>query len=115
MIRTDVFSKIIDGKIKSDIVYKDKYVTAFNDIKPKSPVHILIIPNVFIKNMNHVNDDHLFILGKLLLVASKIAYIKKINKFGYRIVINCNKHGGQEINYLHLHLLGGCYLGNFLN
>ncbi len=114
MLKDDIFLKIINKEIKSDLIYQDKYVTVFNDINPKVPFHILIVPNIYIKNMNDVKNNHLIILGKLLLTASKIAKLKKIDKSGYRIIINCNEHGGQKINHLHLHLLGGCYLGKML-
>ncbi len=110
MSTKNIFIDIINHKIKSDIIYQDKDLTIFNDINPKAPIHILIIPNIYIKNMNHINDNHLLILGKMLLMSSKIAKRKNIHKSGYRLIINCNKHAGQEINYLHLHLLGGCYL-----
>ncbi|QJC29839.1 HIT domain-containing protein [Enterobacteriaceae endosymbiont of Plateumaris sericea] len=103
----DIFKKIILHKTSTKIIYQDNLVTAFNDIYPKSPVHILIIPNNFIETFNDINHTHELILGRMLLVASKIAKQKSIDKDGYRIVINCNKHGCQEIFYLHIHLLGG--------
>ncbi len=114
-MKRNIFIDIISGKSKVNIIYKDKYVTAFNDINPIVPVHILVIPNIYIKNLNYINNDHVILLGKMLLASSKIAYIKNIYKSGYRLVINCNKHSGQEINYLHLHILGGCFLGKIVN
>ncbi len=111
----NIFKNIIDGKLKTKIIYKDKDVTVFNDLNPRALVHIIIIPNIYIKNMNWINKNHIFILGKMLFIASKIAKKKKIHKNGYRIVINCNKYAGQEIFYLHMHLLGGNYLGNMVN
>ncbi len=111
----NIFKKIVSGKIKTKIIYKDKDVTAFYDIKPKSLVHIIIIPNIYIKNMNEIKKEHIIILGKMLYISSKIAKKKGISKNGYRIVINCNKHAGQEIFYLHIHLLGGNYLGDIVN
>ncbi len=109
--KENIFQKIIKNEIKVNYVYKDKDISAFYDIKPKAPIHIIIIPNIYIKNLNKINKSNFLILGKLLFVASKIAKKKKINKKGYRIIINCNKNAGQEIDYLHIHLLGGCYLG----
>ncbi len=115
-MKNNIFDEIVKGKLLDvNIIYKDKYVTAFDDIKPKAPVHIIVVPNIYIKNLNNVNIKYSFILSKMLLTAIKIANLKKINKSGYRIVINCNKDSGQEINYLHLHILGGCYLGNLVN
>ncbi len=115
MIDNNIFSKIVNNKVKMNFIYKDKFVTVFNDINPKSLVHIIIIPNVYIKNLNYVNNSNIKILGKLLITSSKIAKEKKIDKSGYRVVINCNNHSGQEIDYLHLHLLGGNYLGDFVS
>ncbi len=111
----NIFSKIVNNEIKSKIIYKDKYVTAFNDINPKCPVHIIIVPNIYIKNLNYINKSNILLLGKMLFIASKLAKKNNISKNGYRIVINCNKHSGQEIDYLHLHILGGCYLGKIIN
>lgn len=105
--KKNIFQQILSKKIITNIIYQDNLVTAFNDIKPQSPIHILILPNIFIKTLNNVNYKHELILGRMLLVASKIAKKKKIHKSGYRIVINCNVHGCQTIFYLHMHLLGG--------
>ncbi|AEO08704.1 purine nucleoside phosphoramidase [Buchnera aphidicola str. Ak (Acyrthosiphon kondoi)] len=108
-----IFKKIITKKIPAHIVYQDEKVTAFKDIKPKAPVHILIIPNVFIASLNDINKKNKSILSHMFYVATDIAKRKKISQEGYRIIINCNKNGGQEINYLHMHLLGGKKLGSF--
>lgn len=102
-----IFKKIIKKEIPTNIIYQDKLVTAFPDIVPKAPVHILIIPNIFIKNLNYINKKNKNIFAHMLYVAVKIAKQKKISRKGYKIIINCNKNGGQEINYLHIHLLGG--------
>ncbi len=114
MKKENIFTKIIKKKIKSNIIFQDYYVTAFYDIKPKVPVHILIVPNIYIKNMNEVSKKNIFLLGKMLYTASFLAKKKKISSNGYRLIINCNKHANQEINYLHIHLLGGCYLGKMI-
>lgn len=111
----DLFLKIIHGKIKADIVYQDDLVTAFHDIRPISPVHILIAPNILIPTVNEVTSKHEKILGRLFLAAAKIAVQKNINQSGYRLIINCNKHAGQEIYHLHMHLLGGKKLGPLLS
>ena len=102
-----IFQKIIHKKISANIVYQDKKVTAFKDIQPKAPVHILIIPNDFIKSSNEINKKNKHILGHMFYIAVQIAKKEKISQEGYKIIINCNKNGGQEINYLHMHLLGG--------
>ncbi|QCI24423.1 histidine triad nucleotide-binding protein [Buchnera aphidicola (Muscaphis stroyani)] len=102
-----IFTKIIHGKIPANIVYQDKIVTAFKDIKPKAPIHILIIPNTFIKSLNEINTNNKNIITHMLYTSIQIAKKNNISEKGYRIIINCNEHAGQEINYLHMHLLGG--------
>ncbi len=115
MNKKNIFEKIISGKIKTDLIYKDKDITVFYDKNPKALLHILLVPNIYIKNMNRVNKKHISLLGKMLYLASKIAKQKGINKKGYRIVINCKNNAGQEIPYLHIHLLGGNNLGKMVN
>ncbi|QJC30289.1 HIT domain-containing protein [Enterobacteriaceae endosymbiont of Neohaemonia nigricornis] len=103
----NIFKDIVCGKKKIHLEYEDEFIIAFNDINPKSPVHILIVPKFFIPTLNDVTHQHENILGKMIIVASKIAKKKHINHDGYRLVINCNDNGRQEILYLHMHLLGG--------
>ncbi|CAL4323799.1 HIT domain-containing protein [Buchnera aphidicola] len=102
-----IFKKIIKKEIPAKIIYEDKLITAFEDIKPKAPVHILIIPNIFIETSNEINKKNKYIFSHMFYIAIKIAKKKKISQDGYKIILNCNKNGGQEINYLHIHLLGG--------
>ncbi|CAL4043111.1 Purine nucleoside phosphoramidase [Buchnera aphidicola (Tetraneura ulmi)] len=108
----NIFQKIIKKEIKSKIIYQNDNLTAFEDINPKAPIHILIIPNKKIKNINQINIENKNIIIEMIFIAVKIAKKKKIEKKGYRLVINCNKDGGQEIPYLHIHLLGGRKLGS---
>ena len=114
MNKKNIFEKIVTGEIKSELVYQDKIVTAFKGIHPKAPTHILIIPNILIISANHINEKNKDILTHIFFTAITIAKKIGIHKEGYRLVLNCNKHGGQEIPYLHLHLLGGKYLGEIL-
>jgi histidine triad (HIT) family protein len=109
-----IFSKILTGEIPADIVYKNDYVTAFKDISPIAPVHILIIPNKEIATVNDVEEADAVMVGQLFLAAKKIAAEQGIAKDGYRLIINCNEHGGQEVFHLHMHLLGGHKLGPML-
>jgi len=102
-----IFKKIIQKEIPAEIIYEDQIVTAFKDINPKAPVHILIIPNIFIKTSNDINKKNKEIFAHMFYIAVEIAKQKKISEDGYKIIVNCNKNGGQEINYLHMHLLGG--------
>lgn len=109
-----LFEKIRDGIEPANIVYQDEYVTAFEDKFPSAPVHILIIPNKMIKSLDEICEEDEIYLSKILLSASKIAKLKNINKSGYRLITNCNKDGGQEIEYLHFHLVGGLPLGRMI-
>ena len=108
MAEETIFSKIIRREIPSDIVYQDELVTAFRDISPQAPTHILIVPNVLIPTVNDVTAEHELALGRMMTVAAKIA------RDGYRLIVNCNRHGGQEVYHIHMHLLGGRPLGPML-
>lgn len=109
-----VFSKIIRREIDSDIVYQDDLVTAFRDIQPKAPTHILIIPNKLIPTVNDVTASDEQALGRLFTVAARLAKREGVSEAGYRLLVNCGTHGGQEVYHLHLHLLGGRPLGPML-
>src|SRR3990172_3980623 len=110
-----IFSKIIRKEIPSDIVYQDEWVTAFRDIKPQAPTHILIVPNKLIPTTNDATPDDEPLLGRLFTVAAKLAREEGIDESGYRLIVNCNKDGGQEVFHLHMHLLGGRRLGPMLS
>ncbi|MCP4419936.1 MAG: HIT domain-containing protein [Chloroflexi bacterium] len=111
---TTIFAKIIAGEIPADIVYQDELVTAFRDVYPQAPTHILIVPNKEIGTVNDLTAEDEQIAGRLLLVAKKLAADEGIAEDGYRLMINCNAHGGQEVFHLHMHLLGGRPLGPML-
>ena len=102
-----IFDKIISKEIPSDIVYEDSEVLAFRDIAPQAPTHILIIPKKNIPTVNDLEKGDADIIGKLVLVASKIAKQENISEDGYRLVFNCNNDGGQTVFHIHLHLIGG--------
>ncbi|MCA9918818.1 MAG: HIT domain-containing protein [Anaerolineales bacterium] len=109
-----IFSKIVSGEIPANIVYQDELVTAFRDINPQAPTHILIVPNKEIATVNDLTEADEQVAGRLLLVAKKLAADEGIAEDGYRLMINCNAHGGQEVFHLHMHLLGGRPLGPML-
>lgn len=109
-----IFSKIIAKEIPADIVYEDELVLAFRDIAPQAPVHILIIPKEEIPTANDAGEQHETALGRLFTTAAKIARDEGIAENGYRLIVNCNEHGGQEVFHLHMHLLGGRSLGTML-
>jgi len=109
-----IFSKIIRREIPSDIVYQDEQVTAFRDIAPQAPTHILIIPNKLIATANDATPEDQATLGHMFLVAADIARKEGIAEDGYRLIMNCGDHGHQEVQHIHLHLLGGRPLGSML-
>ena len=114
MAEETIFSKIIRREIPSDIVWQDELVTAFRDISPQAPTHILIVPNLLIPTLNDVSEAHEQALGRMLTIAAKLAAQEGIAEDGYRVIMNCNRHGGQEVYHIHLHLLGGRALGPML-
>jgi histidine triad (HIT) family protein len=111
---TTIFSKIIAGEIPADKIFQDDRVTAFKDINPQAPVHILIVPNKEIPTVNDVTEEDEATLGHMLVVAKQIAREQGIAENGYRLIINCGDDGGQEVYHLHLHLMGGRKLGPML-
>lgn len=111
MAQETIFSKIIRREIPADILYQDDLVTAFRDINPRAPTHILIVPNVLIPTVNDVEPEHELALGRLFTVARKLATDAGIAENGYRLIMNCNQHGGQEVYHIHMHLVGGKALG----
>lgn len=106
-----LFTRIIAREIPATIVYEDDLVIAFEDIHPLAPVHILIVPKKEIATVNDVTPADEPMLGRLFSAAAQIAREKGIAEGGYRLIMNCNKDGGQEIFHLHLHLLGGERIG----
>tara|TARA_B100001750_G_C15518290_1_gene609174 strand:- start:656 stop:1021 length:366 start_codon:yes stop_codon:yes gene_type:complete len=114
MNQDTIFTKIINKEIPAEILYQDDLVTAFRDITPKAPVHILIVPNKIIPTVNDVEEKDELTLGRLFTVAKQLAKKEKIASNGYRLIINCKEHGGQEVYHLHMHLVGGEPLGPML-
>lgn len=102
-----IFGKIIRKEIAANIVYEDELVLAFRDIAPVAPVHILVIPKEPLVSVAHCKEGDEVILGRLMLVASKIAAREGLAESGYRIVTNVGADGGQSVYHLHLHILGG--------
>jgi len=109
-----IFSKIIAKEIPSDIVYQDELVTAFKDIHPQAPVHILIVTNKEIATAADVTAEDEPALGRMFVVATQLARKHGIDESGYRLIVNCKHDGGQEVYHLHMHLLGGRRLGPML-
>jgi histidine triad (HIT) family protein len=108
-----IFCRIADRDIPSPLLWEDNDVVAFNDLHPKAPVHILIIPRKHIGSLNDMSDEDMIIVGKISYVASLLAAKAGLTEDGWRLVCNCGKNAGQEVFHLHYHLLGGKYLGPF--
>ncbi|KZX69643.1 histidine triad nucleotide-binding protein [Vibrio sp. HI00D65] len=114
MAEETIFSKIVNKEIPADLLYQDDLVTAFRDINPRAPSHILIIPNKLIPTTNDVEVEDEAMMGRMFTVARKLAEKEGIAGDGYRLIVNCNSHGGQEVYHIHMHLVGGRPLGPLL-
>jgi histidine triad (HIT) family protein len=101
---------MITGEIVSDMVYEDDEILAFRDINPQAPLHVLVIPRRHIDTTNDLVDDDAGLVGRLILIARKIAVTEGVDEAGYRLVINCNAGAGQSVFHLHVHLLAGRHL-----
>ena len=102
-----IFCKIITGDIPSKHVYHDDQVTAFRDLNPAAPTHILIVPNKHIDSINTLTNEDEQLIGHLFTTAKQIAAQEGIAENGYRLIINTGAHAGQTVFHIHLHLLGG--------
>ena len=103
--RSCIFCRIGRGEIPAQMVMNNKDVAAFKDLNPQAPVHILIIPKKHVASLDDANDSDL--LGRMVSLVAAIARQEGIAKSGYRTVINTGKDGGQSVDHLHIHLLGG--------
>ncbi len=106
MSEKNVFQKIMAGEIPADIVYEDEECLAFRDIAPQAPTHILIIPRKAIRSVAELEDEDGPLIAHLWKVIREVAEQAGLGK-GYRVVVNCGRDGGQEVDHLHYHLLGG--------
>lgn len=109
-----IFGRIARGELDADVVYRDELVTAFRDISPQAPTHILIIPNEPIPTAADVTEADEPALGRLFTAAARIAEQEGIAASGFRLIVNCRDDAGQEVYHLHMHLLGGRPLGPML-
>ena len=106
MAEKTVFKKIIDREIPADIVFEDDQCLAFRDIAPQAPTHIVIIPKKEIPSVDHLADTDAAVVGHLWMVIRNLAKELKLDD-GYRVVVNCGRNAGQEVDHLHFHLLAG--------
>jgi len=102
-----IFCKIVNKEIPAHLEYEDNNIAAFSDKNPQAPVHMLIVPKTHIPKIHDAGEKDAKVLGEMLLAAKNIAAKAGISESGYRLVINCGRHGGQLVDHLHLHLLGG--------
>lgn len=101
-----IFKKIIDKEIPANIVYEDDLCIAFHDVQPQAPVHVLLIPKQEIQNVDSLTENDHVVAGHLLVKVHEVAKLLDLES-GYRIVANCGKDGGQSVDHLHFHILGG--------
>ena len=101
-----IFKKIIDGEISANIVHDDDQCLAFHDVNPQAPVHVLVIPKKEIPSVNEITDADHVLIGHIWSVIRDVAKTMKLDD-GYRVVVNCGKDGGQTVDHLHYHVLGG--------
>jgi histidine triad (HIT) family protein len=106
-----VFTKIINRELEATIVYEDEDIIAFVPLRLQAPVHLLIVPKKEIHTINKVSEEDTLLLGKLFLVAKKLAKEQGVSETGYRLTMNINEDAGQSVFHLHMHLLGGKSLG----
>ena len=107
MSEKSVFKKIVDGEISTEFLLETADCLAFNDVSPQAPVHILVIPKKEVVNVASLEDADERLAGKLLLAVRDVAKKLGLDEGGYRIVANCGQHGGQSVDHLHFHILGG--------
>lgn len=106
-----LFCKIVNKEFGAEVIYENDYVTAFKDIHPVAPVHVLIVPKIHITSMNDVNSDNANYIAEIYKAVPEIAKICGVNEKGFRVICNCGEDGGQVIHHIHFHLIGGKHLG----
>ena len=102
-----IFDKVLRREIPAEIVYEDDQVLAFRDVAPQAPTHVLIIPKQRLANLLEATPDHTLLLGQLMQASVHVARTLGLADDGFRVVVNVGKDGGQSVDHLHLHLLGG--------
>lgn len=106
-----IFCKIANKEIPTNFIYEDEEIVAFNDINPQAPIHILVIPKKHIISLIELNKNDENLIGRIFGVINEIAKKEKIDKSGFRVIMNCGEDAGQEVKHLHFHILAGKKLG----
>jgi histidine triad (HIT) family protein len=104
---TCLFCRVAAGTIPATIVHQDEAVTAFRDINPQAPLHVLLIPNEHLASTDELDERHDALVGRLVRTAASVARAEGLGERGYRLVSNCGADAGQSVAHLHVHLLGG--------
>ena len=107
-----IFHKIINKEIPSQIEYEDDNFIVIHDISPQAPIHLLIIPKMFIATINDISNNQLYIMSQMLKIVQILAVKLKVDQTGYRLIMNCNPDGGQTVYYIHMHFLAGKQLNS---
>lgn len=102
-----LFCKIVAGEIPSKVVYEDDDILAFEDIEPQAPSHILFIPKKHMASLNDISEDNVGLIGKIMMKIPEVAEEKGFKADGYRVVNNIGNDGGQTVDHIHFHVLGG--------
>lgn len=102
-----IFCDIASGKAHGDVIEHDETVLAVRDINPQAPVHFLVLPFEHISSVSEISGANIEVVSRMILMANKIASDTGVTQTGYRLTINCGAQGGQTVNHLHMHLLGG--------
>lgn len=107
-----IFCGIIKGEIPSDTVYETETIKVFKDIKPVAPVHLIVVPKIHIEDLNSLNETNADVVTECMIAAKKVAEISGISESGYRVISNCGEDGGQSVQHLHFHVIGGISMGD---
>jgi histidine triad (HIT) family protein len=107
-----LFCKIAKGEMKTDFLYKSPTLVAFRDIHPKAPTHVLFVPVNHYATLNDLTAADIALAAEVTAAIQQVAKAEGVDQSGYRVITNVNRHGGQEVYHLHVHLLGGRQLGS---
>jgi histidine triad (HIT) family protein len=107
-----IFHKNINKEIPSHIEYEDDSFIVIHDISPQAPIHLLIIPKIFIATINDISNNQLYIMSQMLKIVQILAVKLQVDQTGYRLIMNCNPDGGQTVYYIHMHFLAGKQLNS---